>query len=127
MGARRTLALINRKSYVDLVQGGRIDIAISPAHTSIGSCWPASAAATWPPCTAHRGAAEALELVAHGDARHCKVIGRRLRGPADRHHRRPGPQDRHEPHRIPRPGAYEVPIVEVIMAHHDTVIRPTTT
>ncbi|HNQ76685.1 MAG TPA: Trk system potassium transporter TrkA, partial [Pseudothauera hydrothermalis] len=37
MGARRTLALINRKSYVDLVQGGPIDIAISPAHTSIGS------------------------------------------------------------------------------------------
>ena len=36
MGARRTLALINRKSYVDLVQGGRIDIAISPAQTSIG-------------------------------------------------------------------------------------------
>ncbi len=37
MGARRVLALINRRAYVDLVQADRIDIAISPAQVSIGS------------------------------------------------------------------------------------------
>ena len=79
MGARRTLALINRKSYVDLVQGGRIDIAISPAQTSIGQLLArvrrCDVAAVH---SLRRGAAEALELVAHGDAKHCKVIGRKL-------------------------------------------------
>lgn len=37
LGAKRVLALINRRSYVDLVQADRIDIAISPAQVSIGS------------------------------------------------------------------------------------------
>ena len=36
MGARRVLALINRKAYADLVQGTTIDIALSPAHAVIG-------------------------------------------------------------------------------------------
>jgi trk system potassium uptake protein TrkA len=79
MGAGRTLALINRKSYVDLVQGGRIDIAISPAETSIG-CLLAyvrqgDVAAVH---SLRRGAAEALELVAHGDPGSSRVVGRRV-------------------------------------------------
>jgi trk system potassium uptake protein len=37
LGAKRTLALIKRKTYADLVQGGPIDVAISPALTSIAS------------------------------------------------------------------------------------------
>jgi trk system potassium uptake protein len=37
MGARRVAALINRRAYADLVQGSQIDIAISPAQTSIGT------------------------------------------------------------------------------------------
>ena len=36
MGARRVLALINRRAYADLVQGTEIDIAISPAQAVIG-------------------------------------------------------------------------------------------
>ncbi|MGH8184955.1 MAG: Trk system potassium transporter TrkA, partial [Steroidobacteraceae bacterium] len=36
MGARRVVALINRRSYVDLLQAGQIDIAISPAQATIG-------------------------------------------------------------------------------------------
>ena len=42
MGARRVVALINRRSYVDLLQAGQIDIAISPAQATI------AAAAAWP-------------------------------------------------------------------------------
>ena len=128
MGARRTLALINRKSYVDLVQGGRIDIAISPAHTSIGQLLArvrrGDVAAVH---SLRRGAAEALELVAHGDARHCKVIGRRLEeldlpegATIAALVRQTGMSRTEYRDLVP----YEVPIVEVIMAHHDTVIRP---
>jgi trk system potassium uptake protein TrkA len=36
MGAKRVLALINRKAYADLVQGTTIDIALSPSHAVIG-------------------------------------------------------------------------------------------
>lgn len=127
LGARRTLALINRKSYVDLVQGGRIDIAISPAQTSIGQLLArvrrGDVAAVH---SLRRGAAEALELVAHGDARHCKVIGRRIdelplpEGVTIAAIVRDTGQTRTE-HRDLVP--YEVPIREVIICHHDTVIR----
>ncbi|QDF99555.1 Trk system potassium transport protein TrkA [Azoarcus sp. DD4] len=79
MGARRTLALINRKSYVDLVQGGPIDIAISPAHTSIGSLL--AHVRRGDVVAVHslrRGAAEALEIIAHGSPKDSKVVGRRI-------------------------------------------------
>jgi trk system potassium uptake protein TrkA len=36
MGARRVLALINRRSYADLMQGTQIDIALSPAQAMLG-------------------------------------------------------------------------------------------
>jgi len=79
MGARRTLALINRKSYVDLVQGGPIDIAISPAQTSIGSLL--AHVRRGDVVAVHslrRGAAEALEIIAHGSAKDSKVVGRKI-------------------------------------------------
>lgn len=128
MGARRTLALINRKSYVDLVQGGRIDIAISPAQTSIGQLLArvrrGDVAAVH---SLRRGAAEALEVIAHGDAKHCKVIGRKLEeldlpdgATIAAIVRQTGTSRTEYRDLVP----YEVPIVEVIMAHHDTVIRP---
>ncbi len=73
------VALINRRCYVDLVQGGPIDIAISPALTSIGSLLAhvrrGDVAAVH---SLRRGAAEALELVAHGDRESSKVVGRRV-------------------------------------------------
>ncbi|MDD3354172.1 Trk system potassium transporter TrkA [Zoogloea sp.] len=127
MGARRTLALINRRSYVDLVQGGHIDIAISPAQTSIGQLLArvrrGDVAAVH---SLRRGAAEALEVVAHGDAKHCKVIGRKIEeidlpeGTTIAAIVRPTGHSRTEYRElIP----YEVPIHEVIIAHHDTVIR----
>jgi trk system potassium uptake protein TrkA len=77
MGARRTLALINRRSYVDLVQGGPIDIAISPAQTSIGSLL--AHVRQGDVVAVHslrRGAAEALEIIAHGNEKESKVVGR---------------------------------------------------
>ena len=78
-GARKVIALINRNAYVGLVQGGKIDIALSPAHVTIGSLLAyvrqGDVAAVH---SLRRGAAEALELVAHGDRQSSKVVGRRL-------------------------------------------------
>ena len=37
MGTRKVMALINRGAYVDLVQSGTIDIAISPQQATIGT------------------------------------------------------------------------------------------
>jgi trk system potassium uptake protein TrkA len=36
MGAKKVISLINRSAYVDLLQGGEIDIALSPAQATIG-------------------------------------------------------------------------------------------
>jgi len=109
LGERKVLALINRASYVDLVESGDIDIAISPHQAMIGSLLAhvrrGDVAAVH---SLRRGAAEAIEAVAHGDARSSKVVGRTI-----------------EEIRLP-PGTNIGAIVrndEVIVAHHDTQIE----
>ena len=79
MGCKRVVALINRRAYAELVQGGPIDIAISPAQISIGRLL--TYVRRGDVAQVHslrRGAAEALEVVAHGDANSSKVVGRRV-------------------------------------------------
>jgi trk system potassium uptake protein TrkA len=79
LGARRVLSLINRRAYADMMQGSAIDIAVSPAQTVIGELLAfvrrGSVAAVH---SLRRGAAEALEGVAHGDARASQLVGRRV-------------------------------------------------
>ena len=79
MGARRVIALINRRAYGDLMQGGQIDIAISPAQATLGSLLEhvrrGDVAAVH---SVRRGRAEALELIAHGDRKTSRVVGRRV-------------------------------------------------
>ena len=79
LGARRVLALINRRAYVNVVQSDRIDIAISPALVSIGSLLAhvrqGDVSAVH---SLRRGAAEALELVVHGNPSSSRVIGKRV-------------------------------------------------
>jgi trk system potassium uptake protein TrkA len=114
MGARRVIALINRKSYGDLMQGGQIDIAISPSYVTLSALL--KFVRRGDVVAAHslrRGAAEALEIVAHGDARTSRVIGKRI-----------------EQIELPR-GVTIGAVVrgngersQVLMAHHDTVIEP---
>ena len=109
MGARRVVSLINRRAYVDLLQSGQIDIAISPAQATIGTLL--AHVRRGDVVAVHslrRGAAEALEAVVHGDRESCKVTDRRV-------------DEIHLP-----PGTTIGAVVrgnEVIMAHHDTVIR----
>ena len=109
MGAHRVMALINRSSYVDLVQGGEIDVAISPAQATLGPLL--SKIRRGDMAVVHslrRGAAEALEIVVHGDAKNSKVAGHRI-----------------EEIGLPE-GATIGAIIrgaEVIIAHHDTLIQ----
>jgi trk system potassium uptake protein TrkA len=79
LGARRVLALINRRAYADLIQGGSIDIAVAPAQTVIGELL--AHVRRGDVVAVHslrRGAAEALEGVARGDAKTSRLVGRRV-------------------------------------------------
>lgn len=80
LGARKVMSIINNPAYVDLVQGGEIDVAISPQLATIGSLL--THVRRGDIVSAHslrRGAAEAIEIVAHGDKSSSKVIGRPIR------------------------------------------------
>ncbi|MAA66023.1 MAG: Trk system potassium transporter TrkA [Alteromonadaceae bacterium] len=79
LGVRKVLTLINNPDYVDLIQGGEIDVAISPQQTTIGSLL--THVRRGDVVNVHalrRGAAEAIEAIAHGDHRSSKVVGKRL-------------------------------------------------
>lgn len=79
MGCKRVVALINRRAYADLVQGGPIDIAISPAQVSIGDLLThVRHGFVVKVHSLRRGAAEAMELVVHGDPKTSRVVGRRV-------------------------------------------------
>ena len=124
MGARRVLALINRKAYADLVQGTTIDIAISPSHAVIGELLAhvrrGDVAAVH---SLRRGAAEALEAVVRGDVRSCRMAGRRI----DQLNLPRGVQIGALVRGLHRPDGSEAgedARPQVLMAHHDTVIEP---
>jgi trk system potassium uptake protein TrkA len=79
LGCKRVVALINRRAYAEMIEGGPIDIGISPAQVSIGTLL--AHVRHGDVAEVHslrRGAAEALELIAHGDAKTSKVVGRRI-------------------------------------------------
>ena len=79
LGARRVMALINRRAYADMMQGSTIDIAISPSHAVIGELlMHVRRGAVAAVHSLRRGTAEALEGVAHGDARTSHLVGRRV-------------------------------------------------
>jgi trk system potassium uptake protein TrkA len=109
LGARKVMALINRHAYVDMVQSGSIDIAISPQQATIGSLLRHVRRGDVVMVHSLRhGAAEAIEAVAHGDRSSSKVVGRAI-----------------EEIELPK-GTSIGAIVrgdEVIIAHHDTVVE----
>lgn len=89
LGARRVLALINRRSYADLMHGTQIDIALSPAQAMLGELLAhVRKGDVQAVHSLRRGVAEALEIVARGDKKHSRVVGRKvgdLRLPAEVH------------------------------------------
>ncbi len=79
MGARRVLALINRRSYADLMHGTQIDIALSPAQAMLGELLAfVRRGDVQAVHSLRRGVAEALEIVARGDRKTSRVVGRRV-------------------------------------------------
>ena len=79
LGANKVMSLINRASYVELVESGIVDIAISPRQVTLGTLL--AHVRKGDVVAVHslrRGAAEALEAVAHGDRKTSKVVGRRI-------------------------------------------------
>ncbi len=79
LGVRQVITLIGKPAYVDLVQGGEIDIAISPQQATTSSILTYIRRADIARVhSLRRGAAEAMEAVAHGDRRSSKLVGRKL-------------------------------------------------
>ncbi|MDX1654141.1 MAG: Trk system potassium transporter TrkA [Candidatus Competibacteraceae bacterium] len=110
LGARKAMSLINRPSYVDLVEAsGTIDVAISPQQATIGSLLThVRRGDVVKVHSLRRGAAEAIEAIAHGDHNTSQVVGRRIE-------------------EIPLPPGTTIGAIvrgdEVIICHHDTVIQ----
>jgi len=109
LGARKVMALINRAAYVDLIESSEIDIAISPQQATIGSLL--AHVRRGDVVNVHslrRGAAEAIEAVAHGDKNSSKVVGRKIED-------------------IDLPAGTTIGTIvrgeEVIVPHHDTVVE----
>ena len=109
MGAKKVITLIANPAYADLV-GDEIDIAISPQQITIGSLL--THVRRGDISNVHslrRGAAEAIEVTAHGDAGASKVVGRRL-------------------DEIPLPEGVTIGAIvrgeEVLIAHGHIVIEP---
>jgi trk system potassium uptake protein TrkA len=127
LGCTRVLALINRRAYADMVQGGPIDIGLSPAQVSIGTLL--THVRRGDVAKVHslrRGAAEALELVAHGDRATSKVVGRRIDELPKIKGAHIGAIVRRgkEPEMVRRGGFIVDDLVDhVIIPHHDTVIE----
>ena len=109
LGAKKVMAIINNPAYVDLVQGGQIDIAISPQQATIGSLLThVRRGDVVKVHSLRRGAAEAMEAIAHGDSSSSKVVGKTI-----------------EEIELPE-GAKIGAIVrnnEVLIAHDDTVVE----
>ncbi len=79
MGAKKVLVLIQRRAYVDLVQGSVIDIAISPQQATISALLGHVRKADIVSVSSlRRGVAEAIEAIAHGDESTSKVVGRTI-------------------------------------------------
>lgn len=79
LGARRVLALINRRSYADLMHGTQIDIALSPAQAMLGELLAyVRRGDVQAVHSLRRGVAEALEIVARGDRKSSRVVGRKV-------------------------------------------------
>jgi trk system potassium uptake protein TrkA len=109
MGVEKVIAIINRSSYIELLESSAIDIVISPDQITIGALLAHIRKGSIVKVhSLRRGAAEAIEAIALGDLHSSKVVGRAL-----------------DDIELPE-GTTIVAIVrgdEVIIAHHDTVIR----
>lgn len=109
LGAGKVMTLINNPAYVDLVQGGDIDIAISPQQITVSRLLRHVRRGDIVKVhSLRRGAAEAIEMIARGDSQSSRVVGKSL-------------------DQIPLPEGTTIGAVvrdkQVLIAHHDVVIH----
>ncbi|HSN70209.1 MAG TPA: Trk system potassium transporter TrkA, partial [Steroidobacteraceae bacterium] len=109
LGAHKVMALINRPAYAELMESGPIDVALSPQTVTIGSLL--AYVRRGDVVRVHslrRGAAEAIEAIAHGTERDSRVIGRKIED-------------------IPLPEGTTIAAIvrgeQVLIAHHDTRVE----
>ena len=110
LGAKKVITLINNPAYVDLIEGSEIDIAISPQQATLGSILTHIRRGDVVKVhSLRRGAAEAIEAIAHGDKRSSKVVGRTIE-------------------EIDLPQGTNIGAIvrekDVIIAHDDVVVEP---
>jgi trk system potassium uptake protein TrkA len=108
LGCAKVMALITKPAYAELMESGPIDIAISPQTITIGSLLAYVRRGDIERVhSLRRGAAEAMEAIAHGSPGG-PVVGRRVE-------------------EIPLPDGATIGAIvrgdEVIMAHHDTIVQ----
>jgi trk system potassium uptake protein TrkA len=108
LGCHKVMALINRPAYAELMESGTIDVALSPQQVTIGSLL--AHVRRGDVVRVHslrRGAAEAIEAIAHGVQGESRVIGRKIED-------------------IPLPEGATIAAIargeQVLIAHHDTMI-----
>jgi trk system potassium uptake protein TrkA len=78
MGAKRTIAIVNKSSYRNLVSK-EIDVVVSPEDVTIGSLL--ASVRTSDIVSVHQlatGDAEAMEIIVHGDAKTSKLVGKKI-------------------------------------------------
>lgn len=69
LGAKKAMVLIQRMAYINLIQGGTIDIAVSPQQATISALLGHVRKGDIKNVASLRhGTAEAIELVVHGDS-----------------------------------------------------------
>ncbi|MFK7859642.1 MAG: Trk system potassium transporter TrkA [Granulosicoccus sp.] len=108
-GAGKVMSLINRPAYVDLIEDGMIDVAISPQQITIGALLTLTRQGDVVAVhSLRRGEAEALEGVAKGDLETSQLVGRCISD-------------------VSLPESASIGVVvrgdKVMIAHHDLVIE----
>lgn len=79
LGARKAMVLVRHTDYHELVQQTKIDIVISPQQDSVSAVLQyIRKGDVVKAYSLHRGKAEAIEAVAHGDASVSRVVGRSI-------------------------------------------------
>jgi len=108
LGAHKVMAIIAQSAYVDLINADEIDIAVSPQQATVSSLLThIRRGDVVNVYSLRRGAAEAIEAIAHGSEETSRVVGKRI-----------------DELRLPQ-GTTIGAIVrdaEVLIAHDDTVI-----
>lgn len=78
LGARKVMSLVNRTVYVDLVESANIDHAVSPQQITIGALLAHVRGGDIVSVhSLRKGAAEVIEVIAHGDKQNSRVVGRK--------------------------------------------------